>query len=122
MSNKLRSWYNTTMISYLGLITTIIVWYFFVSPPQHKLELILSSLYLLVLFLPAPGLLKKSNRVFMWSSYLILIYFIHAVVETWANDEERIYALFELVLSCIFFVAATMCFRYSRQPEKSKGL
>lgn len=59
-----------------------------------------------------------SPRVYMWSSYLMLIYFSHGIIETWANADERILAIMELVLSSIYFIAATMCYRYARQLEK----
>lgn len=118
MNSKLRSWYKITIFSYLGLITTVVVWYFIISPPKHTLSVILSSIYLIVLLLPAPGLIRKSNRVYMWSSYIMLIYFAHGIIESWANAEERWYALLELVLSSLYFVGATMCYRYSRQPDK----
>ena len=76
---------------------------------------IFTVLFIGLLLLPAKDLIKKNSRVYMWSSYLILIYFSHAIIESWANDAERIYAIAELILSCIYFVAATICYRQSRK-------
>ena len=45
----------------------------------------------------------------------MLIYFSHAIIESWANESERLLALSELVLSLVYFVAATMCVRYVKQ-------
>jgi len=118
MTEKFRRWHNITLISHIGLLITIIIWYFFISPPQYTLSMILSLVYVLILLIPAPGLFKKTSGVYMWSSFLILIYFAHGIIETWANPDERFLAIIEIVLSSIFFVSATMCFRYARQLEK----
>lgn len=120
MTEKFRRWHNITLISHIGLLITIIIWYFFISPPQHTLSVIFSICYVLILLLPVPGLFKKTSSVYMWSSYLMLIYFAHGIIEAWANTivEEKVLAFIEMGLSSIFFVAATMCFRYARQLEK----
>ena len=117
MSGKFRIWRNINSVSYVGLIITIVVWYFVIAPPQHTYSIILSVSYVLALLTPAPGLIKKSYRVYMWSSYIILIYFMHGIIETWANADEKIYAILELVLSIAFFISATVCARHAKQIE-----
>ena len=109
---KYLFWHRVSLISYLGLLFLIGFWYLYISPPEHTIFWILLVAYILILLIPAPGLFKKQPRVYMWSSYLMLIYFSHAVIESWANDAERVYALIELILSSMYFVAATMCVRY----------
>lgn len=118
MNEKFQTWHNITLLSYVGLIITIVVWYFFVAPPQHTYSLILTVTYVLVLLSPAVSLLKKSLGVYMWSSYIMLIYFGHATIELWANEDEKVYAFLELVLSSVYFVSATMCYRYAKQLNK----
>jgi len=118
MNEKFQTWHNRSLFSYVGLIITVVVWYFFISPPQHTYSLILTVTYVLVLLSPAVGLIKKSLGVYMWSSYIMLIYFGHATIELWASADEKIYALLELVLSSIYFVSATMCYRYAKQLDK----
>jgi uncharacterized membrane protein len=120
MNDKLQNWYKVTILSYVSLILTLIVWYFIISPPQFTLSFIFTLAYIAILLLPAPKLIKKSTGVYMWSSYLILIYFAHAIIETWANADERILALLELVFSSVYFIAATLCYRYARQKDKQQ--
>ena len=123
MNDKLRNWHILTISSYISLIFTIVIWYLIISPPQFILSWIFTLGYLLILFLPAPGLAKKSTGVYMWSSYLILIYFTHAVMESWSLTDitQKSLAILELVLSCIYFLAATMCYRYARQRDKQQA-
>ena len=95
----------------------LIIWYGLVSPPQYILSGIFTVMYIGLLLLPARDLFKRNPRVYMWSSYFILIYFSHAIIESWANDAERVYALAELLLSCIYFISATACHRDARRNQ-----
>jgi len=103
------------MASYFGLILTIALWYFVFDPPRFMFSTVLSLLYLGILFLPLPALVKKKPRSCLWSSYLILLYFMHAIVETYANSAHRGFAISELVLSLVYFVCASLCVRHERQ-------
>jgi len=104
-----------TLASYTGLILNIFFWYFISDPPRFVFSTILSLLYLLLILLPAYGLLVRKPATYMWSSYLILLVFMHAVVETYANQAFRGYAIVELLLSLMFFIGTTLCVRYVRQ-------
>jgi uncharacterized membrane protein len=103
------------LTSYAGLVLTIVLWYFISDPPRFVFSTILSLLYLVILLLPAYGLIRQKPRTYMWSSYLILIIFMHAIVETYANSTHRGYAIAELVFSLVYFFSATLCVRYERQ-------
>lgn len=116
MSNpRLIFWRRIAVTSYVLLILFIATWFFIITPPQNKTFVLLSSIYLLLLFLPWQQLMEGNPRVYMWSGYLILLYFTHAVVESYANAEERGYALVELVLTITYFISSTYCYRYARQ-------
>ena len=104
-----------TLASYAALVITVVLWYFIIDPPRFVFSTILSLLYLGILLLPAYALLKRKPRTYLWSSYLILIFFMHAIVETYANSAHRGYAIAELVLSVLYFFSATLCMRYERQ-------
>jgi uncharacterized membrane protein len=110
-------YYKLTVGSYISLFSLLIIWYGIVSPPQYILSGIFTVLFIGLLLLPARDLFRKNPRVYMWSSYLILIYFSHAIIESWANDTERFYALAELLLSGVYFVGATLCYRQTRKQH-----
>lgn len=104
-----------TLASYAALIVNIIIWYFISDPPRFVFSTILSLMYLMLILLPAYGLIRKRPATYMWSSYLILLLFMHAIVETYANQAFRIYAIVELLLSLVFFIGTTLCVRYMRK-------
>ena len=104
-----------TLVSYAAMVINIVLWYFIIDPPHFVFSTILSLAYLGILLLPAYALLKQRPRTYLWSSYLILIFFMHAIIETYANSAHRGFAIAELVLSCAYFFGATVCMRYERQ-------
>lgn len=104
-----------TLASYAGLLLTVILWYFVLDPPRFVFSTILSVAYLGILCLPAYALFRRHSRVYLWSSYLILIFFSHGIIETYANAEHRGLAIVELFLSSAYFIFATICVRYARK-------
>ena len=119
MNNRMVFWRRIALTSYVLLILFIAYWFFVAFPPANKVMLLLAFFYLSILFIPLKQLLADNPRVYLWSGYLILLYFTHAVVESYANVEERGYALIELLLTIIYFVSATFCYRYSRKNFKT---
>lgn len=115
LEKNTKLFYKLTITSYIALLGLLIFWYGIINPPQYILSFILTVVFIGVLLLPARGLYRKDTQVYLWSSYLILIYFSHGIIETWANEVERFYAIGELVLSCIYFASATLCYRESRK-------
>lgn len=102
-------------LSYIGAVLTIVLWYFVFSPPRFGFSTVLSLVYCGILLLPAYGLLRDRPRVYLWSSYLILLYFMHAIVETYANHAHRSLAIAELVFTLVYFVSASLCARYQQR-------
>ncbi|VAW91360.1 hypothetical protein MNBD_GAMMA21-363, partial [hydrothermal vent metagenome] len=45
----------------------------------------------------------------------MLIYISHAIIETWANDYHRLYAVVELISSSVYFISATICAGYMKK-------
>lgn len=122
MNPHLLFWHRLCIASYCTLLLVIGVWYLFADRPQHIITWLVLAMYLGLLALPAADLFRKRPRVYMWSSYLMLIYFSHGIIESWANQADRLFALAELFLSCVYFVAATMCVRYARQASDHSSM
>ena len=115
MNEKFNRWRRISLISYFILLITVVVWYFVISPPQYILSTIFSVMYVGILLAPLVFLIKKNQKVYAWSSYIMLIYFSHAIIETWANDVHRYYAIIELVSSSVYFISATICAGYVKK-------
>ena len=90
-----------TLVSYLALIGVLVGWYgFYATNPILLVALLLPLLF------PVRGLFTGNPYTFAWSSFLILIYFIHGVVEAYANPTVRLLASLEILCSMAFYVGA----------------
>ena len=104
-----------TLISYFTLIGLLLSWYgFHDSSPVTLIALLLPLLF------PLRGLLKGNPYTFAWSSFLILIYFIHGVVEAYANPAVRHLAGFEILCSVAFYSGAVLYARLRGRELKQK--
>ncbi len=116
MNEKFKRWHRICLVSYFVLLMTVAIWYLVQSPPKYIYSTILSLTYIGILIAPMFFLLKKIPHVYAWSSYIMLIYFSHAIIETWSNDDiERIYAIIELISSSVYFIGATICAGYVKK-------
>jgi uncharacterized membrane protein len=60
-------------------------------------------------FLPlTPGVLKTRHRSLVLGMFLVMIYFILGVMETWANAEQRMAASVQVAITCFYFVGLVM--------------
>ena len=105
-----------TLVSYIVLIGLLLGWY-----GVHDSRPVALALLLLPLLLPLRGLLKGNPYTFAWSSFLILIYFIHGVVEAYANPAARHLASFEILFSVTFYSGAVLYARLRGRELKQSS-
>ena len=104
-----------TLISYIALVVVLLTWYGLVYPAPLLLILLLFPL-----LFPLRGLLKGNPYTYAWSSFLILLYFIHGVVEAYANPPVRMLALLEVLFSVTFYTGAVLYARLRGRELKQK--
>jgi len=121
MNEKFERWHRISLISYFTLLITVAIWYFIISPPQYVLSIILSVSYVGILAAPLVFLLKKNHKVYGWSSFIMLLYISHAIIETWANDVHRYLAIIELVSSSVYFISATICAGFVKKIARNNA-
>jgi len=101
-----------TLASYFGLLALMMLWQTVLAPPT---QIPISVALLLLagpLLLPLRGLLYGRPYTHAWTSFLVLIYFIHGVVEAWSNPPVRIYASLEIGLSVLLYCGTLLYARY----------
>jgi len=104
-----------TLISYIALIGVLLGWYGIQDPSPVALIALL-----IPLVFPLRGLLKGNPYTYAWSSFLILIYFSHGVVEAYANPAVRHLAGFEILCSVAFYSGAVLYARWRGRELKQK--
>ncbi len=94
-----------TLSGYFALLLLLVLWHGFIYPADKQPWLILAFIIAPLLF-PLKGLLNEKPYTYAWTSFVILLYFMHGVVETWANEEQRLYAIIEVYLSVQIYIGA----------------
>ncbi len=94
-----------TLSGYFALLLLLIIWHGFIFPADKQPWLILGFIIMPLLF-PIHGLLKGKPYTYAWTSFVILLYFMHGTVEAWANANERVYAIIEIYLSVQIYIGA----------------
>ncbi|MFO7603772.1 MAG: DUF2069 domain-containing protein [Gammaproteobacteria bacterium] len=97
-----------TLLSYFGLLLLLMLWFTWLAPSQTVPTSLMLLLVLGPLMFPLRGLLYGRTYTYAWSSLLILAYFIHGVVEAYANPQVRILAVLEIILTCLFYIGAIL--------------
>jgi len=94
-----------TLSGYFLLLILLFVWHILLFPAEKQPWLIFGFIIAPLLF-PLKGLLNEKPYTYAWTSFVILLYFIHGVVEAWANEEQRLLASIEIFLSVQVYVGA----------------
>jgi uncharacterized membrane protein len=102
------------LFSYFSLVGVLVAWYGVVDPHPFMLGVLL-----LPLVFPLRGLLNSQPYTFAWSSFLILIYFIHGVMEVFANPSARWLASLEILCSMMFYLGAILYARWRGRQLKT---
>lgn len=108
-----------TLSGYFVLLFFLVLWHGFLYPAE-KSPVMVTAMIIAPLLFPLSGLIKEKPYTYAWTSFIILIYFIHGVVEAWANDEQRILALIEIYLSTQVYIGAIYFARLRGRELKNK--
>lgn len=122
LKNKPNFFYLMSLTSYFGLLLLLASWIIYFDPPKNETTSLALIFILTPLLIALRGLLNGKRYTYAWSSMLILFYFMHGVVEAWANANEtiKILALIEVFLSVVFFIGAIMYVRYKSRELGQK--
>jgi len=109
-----------TLVSYVGLILLFLYWILFFIESSPTPTYLLLVIAIGPLLFPLYGLLKGSPYTYAWCHFLALAYFIHAVVEAYANDLTRHLALLETALSVGFFIGSIYYVRMNAREARAR--
>lgn len=106
---------NLTFIFFAGLIIALIVSHL-LRPQGINWVILLAQITPLIAFIP--GLTSQYYRAFSWLCFLMLLYFIFAVMESLASTATISDHVF-LILIVTTFITSMMCSRYAQRVQKN---
>lgn len=121
MSSLVRKMRFLALFSHLGLLAWMAIWYFALPMTAEYSVLFKVLIYLLPLLLPLPGILKGKPYTHAWASFIVLLYFLHAITVLYAEPSQIPYAAIELVLAIGMFIGCST-FARLRGQELGTGL
>lgn len=108
-----------SLTGYAALLLLLIIWHGFAFPDASRPWTVLGMI-LVPILLPLPGIIRGKPYTHAWSSYIILMYFIHGCVEAYANPAQRNFALLEIILTTYLFIGVIFYTRYRSRELKSR--
>jgi len=121
MSDRVKKLRYLALYSHLGLLGWMIVWYFFLPMTADYSIAFKVIIYILPLLLPLPGIVQGKPYTHAWASFIVLLYFLHAITVIYAEPTQIFYASIELVLAVGMF-AGCSSFARLRGQELGTGL
>ncbi len=104
-------------ISLITLILICTAWEGWLAPLKPGGSLLI--LKTLPLLLPLFGILKGKRYTYQWASMFILLYFTEGAVRAWSDHGNSAkLAMFEVLLSLIFFICAIFYAKLSRNTSQ----
>lgn len=108
-------YYNLALFAYFALFILLMAWNTVLVPSTTIPVAMVLLAMVTPLLLPLRGFLRGHSRSCTWLSYISLIYFIHGVVESYANLAERWYAVIEVVLALTLFFGTIFYVRFGNK-------
>ncbi len=108
----------TASASLIALILLCLVWEGWLAPLKpHGSLLILKTVPLL---LPLFGILRGKRYTYQWACMFILLYFTEGAVRAWADQGlSALFAMIEVLLTVIFFVASIYYAKFSANQHQA---
>ena len=102
------------IFSWAGLAIWQLCWHALLPEPMGNANWILAVVAFTPLLLLSPGVMKTQRTALSWGMFLVMMYFIVAVMEAWSNPPQRTMAVIQLILTCCYFLGLVLTNRPSQ--------
>ncbi|WP_036551473.1 DUF2069 domain-containing protein [Neptunomonas japonica] len=110
-----------TIASYVGLMLLFTLWYMVIHPLETGKPWVIWAVHVLPLAGFIPAIISGNPRSHAWLCFVLLIYFIEAVLATTMSLETRSFGIAYTLLVSTLFTAAMMYIRWqSRYARLSR--
>lgn len=107
-----------TQISYWGLLLLLTLWFMWISPAASDNPWVIWLIHLLPLAAFAGVIIKGTPRGHAWLCFVILVYFMEAVLAA-LTPHSQIFGILYVVLVTTLFISAMLYARWYSQWQRS---
>lgn len=104
-----------TLVSYFSLLIFMPLWLIVLNPSQGLSPMLSLAMFTVPLLFPLKGLIQGNPYTYAWSSFIVMIYFLHSLTTLWVSPEDLLWASIELLLATIMFIAGSYYAKYKGQ-------
>ncbi|MFT6901942.1 MAG: putative membrane protein [Colwellia sp.] len=104
-----------TLGGYFSLLFFMPLWLLYLNPSQGLSPILSLCLFTVPLLFPLKGLLAGNPYTYAWSSFVVMIYFLHSLTTLWVSPEDLIWASLELIFATTMFIGGSYYAKYRGQ-------
>jgi uncharacterized membrane protein len=104
-----------TLFGYFSLLFYMPFWLVFMSDDTALSVPLTLVMFVLPLLFPLKGLVQGNPYTFAWSSFIVMIYFLHSLTTLWVSADEKLWALGELFFATVMFLGGSYYAKYRGQ-------
>ena len=119
ISSGIRAGRLLTLFGYFSLMAGLYAWHLLIHPAEKHLVSLIIFFQLGPLMLPLFGILNGKQYTHAWSMYLAIFYFVVGVWYT-GHADERLFGLFVILTSLVFFAGCVMYTRFTGKKMKAE--
>jgi len=94
--------------SFVAIAALQIIWHALLPEPTGNRNWILSAVAVLPLLLLIRGVVSANVWHMTMGGYLLILYFVIGVMESWSNTDQRVPALIQVLLSVAYIISLVM--------------
>jgi uncharacterized membrane protein len=106
------------LLSYFGLLLLFTLWYLWLAPSQGDNPWVIWLVHLLPLLAFAPVVIKAKPRGHAWLCFVLLLYFLEAVIAALIPPPTRWLGLIDCTLLVTLFTSAMLYARWRSQLDR----
>lgn len=104
-----------TLISYFSLLAFMPLWLIVLNPSEGLSPVLSLVMFTVPLLFPLKGLVQGNPYTYAWSSFIVMIYFLHSLTTLWVEPDDLLWASIELILATVMFIAGSYYAKYKGQ-------
>lgn len=119
MSERTLLFRRLALVGYFGLLFWTALWQLTLSPTGVYQTFTIPIIWIIPLLFPLLGIIRGNPYTHAWANFVVMFYLLHGLTAIYTEQNERIYALIEVLLASTMFIG---CSFYARFRGRELGL